>query len=185
MRKRVLILAAAVILPVGVYVGCDDGGSSSGGTDSFDAGGNSFDGATAPVDSGADVVQIEPTDSGVDAGPSTSGCADGTREGLSILTYPKVAACGGTWAGDVSNAAPLCGTGWHLCDGSEPALTAVQYTDGIAAVGCFAINAAQDNNTCNHGCAAAVEAGVDTAPNIDMGAIILSHLGRSSPPLKK
>ncbi|MBK6697436.1 MAG: hypothetical protein IPG50_35420 [Myxococcales bacterium] len=107
-------------------------------------------------------------DSASDAG--TAGCADGTRDGLSEVTYPRVAACAGTWSGHVSTASPLCAAGSHVCTGAESALKAVQYTDAIAVTGCFAMNAAQDSFVCHVDCAAAVPS-IDTAANVDMGAI--------------
>lgn len=121
-----------------------------------------------------DVVTVDApadaADASIDAAPS-NGCADGTREGLLLATYPGVAACGGVWSGHVANAAALCASGWHVCTGAEPALNAVTYDDAVAVSGCFAMNAAQDNFVCYADCAAAVAASVDTAENVDMGAI--------------
>ena len=58
-----------------------------------------------------------------------------------------------------------------MCDGSEPTLNGVEYADAVTVIGCFAMNAAQDNYVCRPDCNAAVVGGVDTAGNIDMGAI--------------
>jgi hypothetical protein len=112
-----------------------------------------------------------------DSGPTATsdpgeGCADETREGLEdIAAYPDVAACAGPWTGTVDQAQDLCSAGWHVCLGSEPALTSVAFADGISFCGCFAFDAAQDNYTCHPGCEAAVNAGVDTAANIDMAGL--------------
>jgi hypothetical protein len=147
--------------------------------------------ADAATDVQTDDVQTDAVAASIDAAPSgpvaacsdsdsgptaTSdpgeGCADGTREGLEDGTvHPDVAACAGTWTGTVDQAQSLCAGGWHVCLGSEPALTSVAFNDGIAFCGCFAFDAAQDNYTCNPGCEAAVNAGVDTAGNIDMAGL--------------
>jgi hypothetical protein len=108
----------------------------------------------------------------IDAPPLAQGCADGTREGfLDPGTFPAIAACAGTWAGDVANAAPVCAAGWHVCRGPELPLRAVTYAQATAFAGCFAVDAAQDNWMCSAGCSAAVAAGVDTAANIDLGGV--------------
>jgi hypothetical protein len=124
------------------------------------------------VDAGQDAAK--------DTGPtiSVTGCAAGSTA-AAIDAGPDsgldggvgVAACSGTWTGDVTNAAPLCGTGWHVCNGSEPALREFTYEAATSFGGCYAINAAFDSFGCGVGCMASVEAGVDTAANVDMGAI--------------
>ena len=113
-----------------------------------------------------------------DAGPpdapplSAIGCADGTREGLiDGVAFPAIAACAGTWTGDVSAGAPLCAVGWHVCLGSEAAVTAVSYAAATAFAGCFAIDAAQDSFVCRPDCSAQVAAGIDTADNLDMAGV--------------
>ena len=105
-----------------------------------------------------------------DAPPFAAGCADGTREGfLDPVAFPSLAACAGTWTGDVANAAPLCAPGWHLCRGPEQPLASITYADAVAFPGCFAFDAAQDNWMCFPGCSDAVAAGIDIATRVDLG----------------
>ncbi|MCC6746715.1 MAG: hypothetical protein IT371_03595 [Deltaproteobacteria bacterium] len=107
-----------------------------------------------------------------DQGVSPIGCADGTRDGLTDpVIYPAIAACSGTWTGDVSTAGSICAAGWHVCRGKEPAVKKVTYAAASAFAGCFAFDAAQDNGACYEGCSKAVTAGVDTAGNIDMAGM--------------
>ena len=102
----------------------------------------------------------------------STGCADNTREGLTdFVKYPNIAACSGVWSGDIANGATLCGIGWKVCDGNQDALNNLSYAEASAVLGCFAYNAAQDNNNCYSGCAVAVQNGIDTATGIDMGGI--------------
>ena len=103
---------------------------------------------------------------------TASGCADGTREGLvSQLAFPKIAACAGSWTGDVSNAAPLCASGWTPCLGADPSVKKVFYPQAKLFAGCFAFDAAHDNHKCHSDCSAAVANGIDTATGIDMGGM--------------
>jgi hypothetical protein len=131
----------------------------------------------ASVDDASDATldAATPPDAGVttdDASTTGEGCADGTREGLGNGTaFPDVAACQGYWVGDVATAGYVCAGGWHVCTGAEPAMKTVDYASAIAFPGCFAIDAAQDNNICYASCDAAVKAGIDSAQNVDMGAI--------------
>jgi YVTN family beta-propeller protein/cysteine-rich repeat protein len=78
------------------------------------------------------------------------GCADGTREGLvDAETFPNVAACAGSWSGDVTNGSVLCEEGWHVCNPDDaPVLQTVSYQAANAFAGCFAYDAADDNNQC-------------------------------------
>jgi hypothetical protein len=152
----------------------EDTGADTATADSATADGQA-DAATASIDAAPSGPVAACSDS--DSGPTATsdpaeGCADGTREGLEdSAAYPDVAACAGTWTGTVDQAQDLCAGGWHVCLGSEPALTAVAFTDGISFCGCFALDAAQDNYVCHPGCEAAVAAGVDTAANIDMAGL--------------
>lgn len=134
------------------------------------------------VDAGADAARVDGQvpdaqvpDASPDASPDApppSGCADGTREGLlDSAVFPAIAACGGTWTGDVSAGVALCATGWHVCTGPEPALHAITYQQAIAFAGCFPYDAAQDSFRCLPDCSAQVLAGIDTAANIDLGAM--------------
>jgi hypothetical protein len=99
------------------------------------------------------------------------GCASGERAGLvNRRTYPKIAACTGSWQGDVSNGVALCGNGWHVCRGDEPAMKAMTWEEGTSFDGCFAFDAAQDEGQCLPHCSSHVGT-VDTAENIDMGGL--------------
>lgn len=135
------------------------------------------DAVAVPIDAAVDVdADVGSVDAAVDpADASTTsavGCADGTREGLiDPVAFPAVAACGGSWVGDVGGASALCAAGWHVCLGSEPAVAAVTYAAATAFTGCFAIDAAQDNFICRPDCSAQVAAGVDTAANIDLAGV--------------
>lgn len=114
-----------------------------------------------PGDTGPDIVTV-----------SSIGCASGKRAGFIDETkFPAIAACAGSWTGDVSNAASLCASGWHVCMGNDSAVTNTLYNDAIAFTGCFAFDAAQDNYACLTDCSKAVLDGVDTAENIDMAGV--------------
>jgi hypothetical protein len=116
-----------------------------------------------------------PTDGGTEAATATatsSGCADGTREGLlDVAAFPNVAACAGTWSGNVSNARALCAAGWAPCQGPSPALKTVTFTAATTFAGCFALDTAHDSNSCQASCSGAVQQGIDSAGDIDMGGI--------------
>jgi hypothetical protein len=88
-----------------------------------------------------------------------------------VSLYFDVAACAGTWTGNIATAASLCQAGWHVCAGTESGLKSISDTEANAVAGCFAYNAAQDNNICFPDCNAAVEAGIDIATGIDMGGV--------------
>lgn len=126
----------------------------------------------AAGDLDAVVVPLDATIDAIDAAGTSAGCADGTREGLvDPVAFPAVAACGGSWTGDVGDAGALCAAGWHVCRGDEAAVGAVTYAAATAFAGCFAIDAAQDNFICRPDCSAQVAAGVDTAANIDLAGV--------------
>jgi hypothetical protein len=136
--------------------GFDAGAPDAGPPDAGDFDGGPSDGGRLPLDAGL----FEP------------GCLDGTREGfVDLQAFPFVAACAGAWTGDIANASALCQAGWSVCDGSEPALRQRTFTEATAFPGCFPFDAAQDGFTCRSSCVAAVAAGIDTAQNIDMGAV--------------
>ncbi len=131
-----------------------------------------FDAATVIPDAGFPIDAAVPDASGVDAtgldAALPAGCADGTREGfVSRTTFPTLAACAGTWTGHITEAAPLCQAGWHVCLGNEPGLTSATYEQATAFGGCFMFDAAQDSFVCRPDCSAAVDMGIDTAGNID------------------
>jgi hypothetical protein len=91
---------------------------------------------------------------------------------MDVKVFPKIAACDGDWKGDVSGAKVRCAEGWHVCLGNEEALKKVTFDEATAFKGCFAFDAAHDNNSCTNDCSAAVEEKkLDTAENIDMGGM--------------
>src|SRR6266404_396983 len=70
-----------------------------------------------------------------------SGCADGTREGLTdFQLYPNIAACAGTWTGHVSNGGHICAPGWGVCSSTNNSeeLKTITFADAVAFPGCFA-----------------------------------------------
>lgn len=87
---------------------------------------------------------------------AATGCADGTREGLTDeSTFPHIAACGGRWTGDIGSesADALCGVGWKVCSPAENAIDratvgAITYTQAQSFGGCYALNAAHDFGLC-------------------------------------
>jgi hypothetical protein len=104
--------------------------------------------------------------------PRAVTCADGARDGLTDSSmFPDIAACAGTWTGDVSTAGPICGAGAHVCRGGDAPLMTVAYAQATAFPGCFAIDTAHDNGACTAGCTAAVMSGIDTAELVDMGGM--------------
>lgn len=82
----------------------------------------------------------------VDAGALVQGCADGTREGfIDDVAWPDVAACRGTWSGDLSSSADsICGAGFHVCTNSDAELGTVRTADALSFPGCFAYRASND-----------------------------------------
>ncbi|MBL8940713.1 MAG: carboxypeptidase regulatory-like domain-containing protein [Archangium sp.] len=81
-----------------------------------------------------------------DAGALQSGCADGTREGfVDDVAWPDIAACRGSWSGDLSAAADsVCGAGFHVCTNTDSELATVRTSDALAFPGCFAYRASND-----------------------------------------
>ena len=66
-----------------------------------------------------------------------------------MQAFPNVAVCAGVWDGHVSNAIGLCEEGWHVCAPTDAdTLQTVGFADATGFPGCFAYDAAQDNNTC-------------------------------------
>jgi sugar lactone lactonase YvrE len=98
-----------------------------------------------------------------------AGCAIG--QGPVIAEASAVAACIGTWKGDVSTAQNLCAPDWHVCRGTEPGIRTMTFDMASSVNGCFAFDAAQDSFACWSGCSSAVARGVDTAENVDMGGV--------------
>ncbi len=85
----------------------------------------------------------EVADAGTGAQP---GCADGTREGfVDDVAWPDLAACRGTWTGDLSASADaVCGAGFHVCTNTDSELSTVRTSDALAFPGCFAYRASND-----------------------------------------
>lgn len=81
-----------------------------------------------------------------DSGVSQPGCADGTREGfVDDVAWPDVAACRGSWTGDLSASADvLCGTGFHVCTNTDTVLATIRTSDALSFPGCFAYRASND-----------------------------------------
>ena len=66
-----------------------------------------------------------------------------------MQAFPGVAVCAGAWDGHVSKGIGLCEDGWHVCSPTDAdTLQAVSYAAATGFPGCFAYDAAQDNNTC-------------------------------------
>jgi hypothetical protein len=106
---------------------------------------------------------------GVDFASAGLGCAAGVRQGfLDVNAFLGIAACAGTWSGDVATAGALCATGFHVCRGNEPVFRTLTYGAASAFPGCFPIDAAQDNGVCVPGCSTST---ADQPANLDMGGV--------------
>lgn len=88
------------------------------------------------------------------AGGVSAPCADGSRDGLDQARHPNVAACSGTFSGwiDEPSAAALCGAGWRVCTGLNPALATITTAEATTTPGCFAFDAANDCGVCFPSC---------------------------------
>lgn len=93
-------------------------------------------------------------------------CADGQNVGL----IPHIMACPGSWKGEIDQAQNLCATGWHVCQGTERVFNLVTYADARSFPGCFAYDAANDNNVCQPHCSAQIGR-VDSATGLDMAGM--------------
>ena len=167
MRRQLGAFAVSSVMFL-VYLGCAAAVPIDTG-DTEDAGDVAYDAGTAPQEDAALTIITSPIVDASVAPDAASGCADGTREGFPDQT--NVAACGGTWVGDVATAVTLCATGWHVCDGSEPSIKAMTFNEAVTVAGCYALDVSDDNDDCHHGCAKAVASGVDNARDVDMGAV--------------
>ena len=131
--RRPLVAASAVLLSLCAAAACTSFSSSE--PSAADAG---DDRAVLPKDDASAVSDAGPDGHDASAVVSTSGCADGTREGF-LGSDAGIAACEGAWTvpgifvdasaqcgraagntGTASNglgcgAADLCGVGWHVC----------------------------------------------------------------------
>jgi hypothetical protein len=101
------------------------------------------------------VVVRVPSTSSSSTGKETSGCADGSREGLDSSKRDSIAACAGEWSGTIGgdSAKKLCASGWHVCSPADNSLDAtlvgeVPFDEAKSLSGCFAYNAAQDSGGC-------------------------------------
>jgi hypothetical protein len=127
------------------------------------------DAASGETDAGDDGATPRACDARTASG---SGCASGERSGLTdVELYPDVAACAGSWEGDVKNGASLCGAGFHLCRGTDLGVSALSFEQATAFCGCFALDAAQDNYNCFDGCSEQANAGVDSYTQLDMAGV--------------
>ncbi|KAK2174721.1 hypothetical protein NP493_757g00009 [Ridgeia piscesae] len=78
----------------------------------------------------------------------TSGCADGSTEGLS--QHEGVQACSGAWRGHVKRGRHLCARGWHVCSARHAsALRDITWTEATSLDGCYAYNAANKLSSCS------------------------------------
>ena len=72
--------------------------------------------------------------------------------------------------GDVANGMALCAEHWHVCRGTEPAFATITYGQANAFPGCYAYDAAQDNDVCHPDCSSNIGS-VDSAANLDMAGM--------------
>lgn len=91
----------------------------------------------------------------------------------------NVAACSGAFSGaiDEPNAQSLCGSGWRVCTGASPALSAITTNDAANTPGCFAYDAANDCGVCFPSCRGSINTTrmgcvvPNNATNPDMSAL--------------
>ncbi|XP_046542735.1 hemicentin-1-like [Haliotis rubra] len=77
----------------------------------------------------------------------SSGCADGTTEGLHM--HRDVHACAGEWKGHVKNGKSLCQNGWRVCKPQDQSiLQELTWLDIFDLGGCYAYNAANSKGRC-------------------------------------
>ncbi|KAK7483221.1 hypothetical protein BaRGS_00025514 [Batillaria attramentaria] len=77
----------------------------------------------------------------------TSGCADGTTEGLHL--YRDLHACGGRWEGHVRQGKSLCKRGWRVCNPKDSqALHQLTWLDVFDLSGCYAYNGVNRRGQC-------------------------------------
>lgn len=84
----------------------------------------------------------------------SSGCADGSTEGLSI--HKNIHACEGRWKGHVKQGSTLCQPGWRVCSNhDEDLMKELSWLDIFDLKGCYAYNAGNDRKgkcrRCRHG----------------------------------
>nr|XP_022288617.1 hemicentin-1-like [Crassostrea virginica]XP_022288618.1 hemicentin-1-like [Crassostrea virginica] len=78
---------------------------------------------------------------------SSSGCRDGSTEGLSI--HRDVHACKGKWEGHVKKGRSLCQKGWRVCSPQDQeSLHHISWLDIYDLQGCYAYNAANSRGKC-------------------------------------
>ncbi|CAG5131589.1 unnamed protein product, partial [Candidula unifasciata] len=99
----------------------------------------------------------------------SSGCADGTTDGLHM--YPDIQACSGAWKGHVKYGKSLCAKGWRVCNPrNRKSIKKITLFDTTDLVGCYAYNAAARRNKCKR-CQSSKMAGVGK----DCGWVSYSH----------
>jgi len=92
---------------------------------------------------------------------STTGCADGTREGFTDLAaFPDIAACSAAVVGYHVASAPGCAAGWRVCTGQDVWGMNIQKSDARAFSGRFAYDSNHDCGACfatccTNGCSSA------------------------------
>ncbi|XP_064602176.1 uncharacterized protein LOC135468071 [Liolophura sinensis] len=90
----------------------------------------------------------------------SSGCSDGSTEGL--LRHRDVHACAGRWSGHVKRARHLCAKGWAVCNPKDKhSLNRLSWADILGLKGCYALNAANTGDHCSR-CYSKKMAGVGT-----------------------
>ncbi|XP_071168481.1 uncharacterized protein [Mytilus edulis] len=77
----------------------------------------------------------------------SSGCKDGTTEGLDL--HRDVHACSGKWEGHVRKGKSLCKKGWKVCNPTDrEVLHGLTWLDMLDLQGCYAYNAAMRKGQC-------------------------------------
>jgi hypothetical protein len=85
----------------------------------------------------------------------STGCADGSREGLNDgVVFPDIAVCAGNFTDFIGGptAGALCNFGFHVCSASSSVdtiyLSQVSFSSATSFTGCFAYNAAHNGDRC-------------------------------------
>ncbi|CAL1527352.1 unnamed protein product [Lymnaea stagnalis] len=77
----------------------------------------------------------------------TSGCADGSTDGLEL--HNDIQACSGVWKGHVKFGKSLCSKSWRVCNPRDrKRLQKLNNHDVFDLPGCYAYNAASQNSRC-------------------------------------
>ncbi|XP_059173767.1 neurogenic locus notch homolog protein 1-like [Physella acuta] len=101
---------------------------------------------------------IDTASSFVQVAEYTSGCADGTTDGLQM--HRDIQACQGAWEGHVRLGKSLCTKGWRVCSPRDQrSLQELTTYELFDLPGCYGYNAASRRNRCKS-CKASKMAGV-------------------------